>query len=67
MGIKLITITTLVHSGGNADIGNKLAELLMPELDEKVIMMMITLMMMMTMTVMMMMILNVMMTRLTPQ
>ena len=39
MGIKLITITitTLVHSGGNADIGNKLAELLMPELDEKVI------------------------------
>ena len=30
-------IVTICHSGGNADIGNKLAELLMPELDEKVI------------------------------
>ena len=30
-------IVMIVHSGGNADIGNKLAELLMPELDEKVI------------------------------
>ena len=37
LGNQLVTIITLVHSGGNADIGNKLAELLMPELDEKVI------------------------------
>ena len=35
--IIFITIISLVASGGNADIGNKLAELLMPELDEKVL------------------------------
>ena len=41
--VALIIIISLVHSGGNADIGNKLAELLMPELDEKVMMILVIL------------------------